>query len=114
LDANKLNTTLMPHSITHGDACFAYFNKIRGIPWPDASASKRTPSELFRAQERLPANRGCMSINFVAMSLLKRTDMIALLAQVNHAGSSHFLLLSPKTFRTSDYSRASLRSITMA
>ncbi|HVI11421.1 MAG TPA: hypothetical protein VM822_00980, partial [Pseudolabrys sp.] len=28
---NKLNTTLMPHSITHGDACFAYFNKIRGI-----------------------------------------------------------------------------------
>jgi hypothetical protein len=22
---NKLNTTLMPHSITHGDACFAYF-----------------------------------------------------------------------------------------
>jgi len=21
----------MPHSITHGDACFAYFNKIRGI-----------------------------------------------------------------------------------
>jgi len=26
-----LNTTLMPHSITHGDGCFAYFNKIRGI-----------------------------------------------------------------------------------
>ena len=26
----KLNTTLMPHSITHGDACFAYFNKIWG------------------------------------------------------------------------------------
>jgi hypothetical protein len=23
---------LMPHSITHGDACLAYFNKIRGIP----------------------------------------------------------------------------------
>ena len=21
-----------PHSITHGDACFAYFNKIWGIP----------------------------------------------------------------------------------
>jgi iron complex outermembrane receptor protein len=21
----------MPHSITHGDGCFAYFNKIRGI-----------------------------------------------------------------------------------
>jgi hypothetical protein len=22
----------MPHSINHGDACFAYFNKIWGIP----------------------------------------------------------------------------------
>ena len=24
---------LMPHSIIHGDACFAYFNKIWGIPY---------------------------------------------------------------------------------
>ena len=23
---------LTPHSIIHGDACFAYFNKIWGIP----------------------------------------------------------------------------------
>ena len=29
---NELNTTLTPHSIMHGDACFAYFNKIWGIP----------------------------------------------------------------------------------
>ena len=28
--SNELNTTLTP--ITHGDACFAYFNKIWGIP----------------------------------------------------------------------------------
>jgi hypothetical protein len=28
----QVEHTLMPHSITHGDACFAYFNKIRGIP----------------------------------------------------------------------------------
>jgi len=28
---NELNTTLTPHSIIHGDACFAYFNKIWGI-----------------------------------------------------------------------------------
>jgi hypothetical protein len=28
---NELNTTLTPHSIIHGDACFA-FNKIWGIP----------------------------------------------------------------------------------
>jgi soluble lytic murein transglycosylase-like protein len=31
---NELNTTLTPHSIIHGDACFAYFNKIWGIPDP--------------------------------------------------------------------------------
>jgi hypothetical protein len=29
---NQLKTTLTPHSIMHGDACFAYFNKIWGIP----------------------------------------------------------------------------------
>jgi hypothetical protein len=29
---NELNTTLTPHRIIHGDACFAYFNKIWGIP----------------------------------------------------------------------------------
>jgi hypothetical protein len=29
---NELNATLMPHSINHGDACLAYFNKIWGIP----------------------------------------------------------------------------------
>jgi hypothetical protein len=28
---NELNTTLTPHSMIHGDACFAYFNKIWGI-----------------------------------------------------------------------------------
>ena len=32
-----MNTTLTPHSIIHGDACFAYFNKIWGIP-PDVAA----------------------------------------------------------------------------
>src|SRR5262249_32504036 len=29
---NELNTTLTPHSMIHGDAYFAYFNKIWGIP----------------------------------------------------------------------------------
>jgi hypothetical protein len=28
----ELNTMLTPHSIIHGDACFAYFNKIWGAP----------------------------------------------------------------------------------
>jgi Bacterial Ig-like domain len=32
---NELNTTLTPHSIIHGDACLAYFNKIWGIPGTD-------------------------------------------------------------------------------
>jgi hypothetical protein len=29
---------LMPHSIIHGDAYFAYFNKIWGIPQPSSYA----------------------------------------------------------------------------
>ena len=37
--ANELKTTLMPHSIIHGDAYFAYFNKIWGIPY--------VPSRLY-------------------------------------------------------------------
>ena len=36
--SNELNTTLTPHSITHGDACFAYFNKIWGIPFGGGNA----------------------------------------------------------------------------
>ena len=31
---NQLKTTLMPHIIFHGDACFAYFNKIWASPFP--------------------------------------------------------------------------------
>ncbi len=27
-----LNRTLTPHSMINGNACFAYFNKIWGIP----------------------------------------------------------------------------------
>jgi hypothetical protein len=34
---NELNTTLTPDNIIHGDACFAYFNKIWGIPRLPAS-----------------------------------------------------------------------------
>jgi hypothetical protein len=38
---NELNATLMPHNINHGDACFAYFNKTRGIPPNCVSDSNR-------------------------------------------------------------------------
>lgn len=39
ISPNQLKTTLMPHRIFHGDACFAYFNKIRGIPLTNIDAS---------------------------------------------------------------------------
>jgi hypothetical protein len=42
-----LNTTLTPHSITHGDACFAYFNKIWGMV---ASAHARARSKNYAYQ----------------------------------------------------------------
>jgi hypothetical protein len=32
ISPNQLKTTLTPHRIFHGDACFAYFNKIWGNP----------------------------------------------------------------------------------
>src|SRR5262249_31774096 len=46
---NELNTTLTPHSIIPGDACFAYFNKIWGIPGGQAHSR-------LRGRER---RRGC-------------------------------------------------------
>ena len=36
--------TLTPHSIINGDACFAYFNKIWGIPRSRRSLMDCTPS----------------------------------------------------------------------
>src|SRR5262249_33629147 len=38
---NELNTTLTPHSIIPGDACFAYFNKIWGIPATNTAPIER-------------------------------------------------------------------------
>jgi hypothetical protein len=37
-----LNTTLTPHSMIHGDACFAYFNKIWGILFFITAALRRS------------------------------------------------------------------------
>jgi hypothetical protein len=53
---NELNTTLTPHSIIHGDACFAYFNKIWGIPGAmlEAGAVDR-PHCLVAVHSRLRA-----------------------------------------------------------
>ena len=54
--SNELNTTLTPHSITHGDACFAYFNKIWGIPYATRNHDYMSPivrgqKQVMRAQE---------------------------------------------------------------
>jgi hypothetical protein len=53
---NELNTTLTSHSMIHGDACFAYFNKIWGIPGAGEKAPlkvkgnfRRFPHPLFTA-----------------------------------------------------------------
>lgn len=46
--SNELNTTLTPHSITHGDACFAYFNKIWGIPKREGIASEEALSRAMQ------------------------------------------------------------------
>src|SRR5262249_12727799 len=43
----RVNTTLTPHSMIHGDACFAYFNKIWGIP--QTSALNRIRIKLSNA-----------------------------------------------------------------
>ena len=51
--SNELNTTLTPHSITHGDACFAYFNKIWGIPPPAIGVGARLLDTWF-------ATAGCL------------------------------------------------------
>src|SRR5215469_10857148 len=46
---NELNTTLTPHSMIHGDACFAYFNKIWGI------LSSPRQEALYRKMQALSA-----------------------------------------------------------
>jgi hypothetical protein len=42
---NELNTTLTPHSMIHGDACFAYFNKM-GIPLSTSDGHTRHDRRL--------------------------------------------------------------------
>jgi len=44
-----LNTTLTPHSIIPGDACFAYFNKNWGIPRVRATRFTRQRGTLSAA-----------------------------------------------------------------
>jgi hypothetical protein len=51
-----LNTTLTSHSMIHGDACFAYFNKIWGIPNCGGELVRR-PVRPMEKLARFPASR---------------------------------------------------------
>jgi hypothetical protein len=55
-----LNTVLTPHSIIHGDACFAYFNKIWGIPRRPMSKVYKKPARANKrknhSKKRIPPN----------------------------------------------------------
>jgi hypothetical protein len=47
----RVERTLMPHSIFHSDACFAYFNKNWGIPAQSgltSPSSRQVPARLCR------------------------------------------------------------------
>jgi hypothetical protein len=50
-----LNTTLTPHSIIPGDACFAYFNKNWGIPMCVLRRSTPMPMLRLEAMARVAA-----------------------------------------------------------
>src|SRR5262249_13939607 len=65
LKAHKYLATLMPHSITDGDACLAYFNKNWGIPPTNSvrlhdivsSLLRRLSSSLEDIRRELPDRR---------------------------------------------------------
>jgi hypothetical protein len=49
-----LNTTLTPHSIIPGDACFAYFNKNWGIPTGSGIGIHKLHTQLRYSGHELP------------------------------------------------------------
>jgi hypothetical protein len=58
---NELNTTLTPHSMIHGDACFAYFNKIWDIP-RDLSGTRWIGRAISSKFSEFSSNSFIMSI----------------------------------------------------
>jgi hypothetical protein len=65
-----LNTTLTPHSIIPGDACFAYFNKNWGIPLPHGVAlSQRGNAAANDNQAERPAREQQTNSNDVTSLL---------------------------------------------
>ena len=47
-----LNRTLTPHSMINGNACFAYFNKIWGIPNTNRAANIAHARQLLAVPSR--------------------------------------------------------------
>ena len=79
---NKLNTTLTPHSIMHGDACFAYFNKNWDIPTISVSCDYAASSYAARDDEH-PGSRE-MKWFVAAISLICLSSTV--LAHDNYSG----------------------------
>jgi hypothetical protein len=50
---------LIPHSIIHGDACFAYFNKIWGIPLYPINSLARERLRGLNIDDESAEPRGC-------------------------------------------------------
>ena len=61
---NELNTTLTPHSIIHGDACFAYFNKIWGIPYILMNAHIRSGAMKYLSVSSYENSAHSKKLNF--------------------------------------------------
>jgi hypothetical protein len=60
----ELKTTLTPHSIIHGDACFAYFNKIWGTLVLNARSVSHQPTGFGKLAH--PTDRGQCGDQFAA------------------------------------------------
>jgi hypothetical protein len=71
---NELNTTLTPHSIIHGDAYFAYFNKIWGIP---GGSHYKVLSTYVGGILMIPARRPIKAVYIRTLVALADTHILA-------------------------------------
>jgi len=78
--SDELNTTLTPHSMIHGGACFAYFKQIWGIPNEQAHAGlcfpetqTCTPDNGTDGQSCYPVQCGILALKGAPISLCKQS-----------------------------------------
>ena len=79
INPSTLNTTLMPHSIIHGDAYLAYFNKIWGIPLPKRWIVKRTLAWLNRCRK---LTKDWENLNRTALAFLRLASIRLMLRKL--------------------------------